>query len=233
MRASFKRKKILTKDAASRIKAALWEGMSQTEAAIHYGITQAAVSNIVRGLAHGDVPWPDGSSGAAPHYRKGPTESDPFSDRSKFEHILGDPKEGFVKPGEKDFTRPRQTPVSDVVVDPEIESKVWEALEQEALAEEEAFLKSISNISSSEGESLPPPTFVPKGAIKWDRIKRSQGTTFLFLYVETRLTGLVQERAKRIMGEVFAELPARYWNSVEATEAVIKEFIANDIPVEV
>ena len=54
---------ILTFDGVSAIKHALWNGKAQGLLAKEYGVTQATISNIMRGKAWSGVEWPDGSIG--------------------------------------------------------------------------------------------------------------------------------------------------------------------------
>ncbi len=47
------------------IKQLLYSGLSQTDIADRFNISQPHVSRIVHGLFHGDIEWPDGSIGGA------------------------------------------------------------------------------------------------------------------------------------------------------------------------
>jgi transcriptional regulator with XRE-family HTH domain len=50
----------------SKIKALLYQGLTQIEIASTYGISQTSISRIRAGKVGGYIPWPDGSIGALP-----------------------------------------------------------------------------------------------------------------------------------------------------------------------
>ncbi len=54
---------ILTFEGVVAIKHALWNGKAQVLLAKEYGVTQATISNIMRGKSWSGVEWPDGSIG--------------------------------------------------------------------------------------------------------------------------------------------------------------------------
>lgn len=69
-------------DEVREIKARLFNGFETQEVvAFEHGVSQALVSRIARGFAHYDIPWPDGSTGPLPAYRR--TEKDMLKRRQR------------------------------------------------------------------------------------------------------------------------------------------------------
>lgn len=60
----------LDKATILKIKTDLYRGERQNVVASRYHITQPSISQISRGLAHKNVPWPDGTIGAVPDISK-------------------------------------------------------------------------------------------------------------------------------------------------------------------
>lgn len=64
------RKPSISDGDARTIKARLWEGEATVDIAMNLGYSQPTVSNIKTGKQYFDTPWPDGSCGGMPEYRR-------------------------------------------------------------------------------------------------------------------------------------------------------------------
>ena len=218
----FNQRSVLSKDVVKSIKEALWVGLSQRRIAVQLNVSQAAISHIVTGVSHANVPWPDGSLGAAPHHRPPrTTEAALLSERSNFEREM---EANAIRKPPPHFSMSEITTRSVAAVDPELQEALWIAMEKAVEAEEEELLAQVTHVEQTGREAVPKPTYIRGPCVKWSRIKRSQGTTPLVLFVEQKLNGFEADKAKRIIGEIYAPLPAKSWHSIEALEAILTAF---------
>lgn len=243
MKGRIRRKSHLAKKAVLHIKELLWNGATQSQVASIYGITQPAVSRIVTGDSHPNVPWPDGSRGPAPHHKplikdfeNKSIEADQnlttiYEEKSQeeFQEKLAEEfHEEKFQITSSDIQSAERNLIKETLIDPDIEAAVIKAIQQSLESEENDLIATIAHIESGETETVLPPSRVRPPCIPWRRIKRSLGTTPLFLFVEELDAGQ-KILARRLMGEAYALVPARMWHSLMITNVVLKSFKENGI----